>query len=258
MTETTLITGASSGIGYEMALLLAEKKHNLVLTGRNTQRLNNLKTIIKEKHKINVWIIIKDLTKVYSAKELYDEIITKNIKVTQLINNAGFGDYGFFSDSDLSKALQMIQLNISSLVSLTHYFLNDMQKKNYGKILNVGSILSYFPMPRYTVYAASKSFVLSFSEALSKELEHTNISVTCLCPGPTKTNFTSGSEMGKSKAYKNLKQANPKEVAKLGILAMEKSKRTVIYGLKNKLLVFSTRLGTKGFVLRIASFISSK
>ncbi len=258
MTETTLITGASSGIGYEMALLLAEKKNNLVLTGRNTKRLNALKNLLKENYQIEVWLIVKDLSKENSAKELYEEINSNGIKITQLINNAGFGDYGNFSDLDLNKTLQMVQLNISSLISLTHYFLNDMEKYNYGKILNVASILSYMPMPRYCVYAATKSFVLSFSEALYSELKSSNITVTCLCPGPTRTNFTKGTEMGASKAYKNMKQANPKDVAKLGILAMEKGKRTVIYGLKNKLLVFSTRLGTKSLVLKIANFISSK
>jgi short-subunit dehydrogenase len=258
MTETTLITGASSGIGYEMALILAKNNNNLVLTSRNAKNLNALKDHIKEKYDVEIWLIIKDLSKENSAKELYDKIIEEKIKVTQLINNAGFGDYDYFIDSNIDKSLAMIQLNISSLVSLTYYFLKEMKKNNYGKILNVASILSYMPMPRYNVYAATKSFVLSFSEALHTELKPSNITVTCLCPGPTRTNFTTGTEMGDSRAYKNIKQANPKDVAKLGILAMEKGKRTVIYGMKNKFLVFSTRLGTKGLVLKIANFISSK
>ena len=152
----------------------------------------------------------------------------------------------------------MVQLNVSSLIALTNYFLTDMHKDNYGKILNVASILAFFPMPLYSVYAATKSFVLSFSEALSNELMKTNISVTCLCPGPTKTNFTANSEMEASKAYKYMKQADAKEVAKLGIKAMLKGKRTVIYGFRNKMLVFSTRLGTRWLVLKIASFISGK
>jgi len=258
MKETVLITGASSGIGYQFALILAEKGYDLIITARNTEKLIELKERIISENKVNVTVIPKDLSSINSAKELYSDIKKQNQKVTILINNAGFGDYNEFIKTDIEKQLEMVQLNISSLITLTRLFINDMQIANYGKILNVSSILAFFPMPLFSVYAATKSFVLSFSEALNEELKPTNISVTCLCPGPTKSNFTQNSEMDKSRAYKNLKQAESKEVARLGIKAMLKGKRTVIYGFGNKLLVFSTRLGTRGLVLKIAKFISSK
>ena len=258
MKEVALITGASSGIGYEFSQLLAEKGCDLIITARNTEKLSQLRKKLLKKYQVNVTVIPKDLSKVTSSKELYFEIKRQKLNVTILINNAGFGDYSEFSTSDIEKQLQMVQLNISSIISLTRYFIEDMKKANYGKILNVASTLAFFPMPLFSVYAATKSFVLSFSEAINEELKPTNISVTCLCPGPTKSNFTHNSEMGQCRAYKNLKQAEPKKVAKLGIKSMMKGKRTVIYGVTNKLLVFSTRLGTRGLVLKIAKFISGK
>lgn len=258
MKETALITGASTGIGYEFSKLLAAKGYDLIITARNNEKLSQLRKKILKEHKVNVTVIPIDLSMVKSSKELYLEIKRKKLNVTILINNAGFGDYEEFSKSDLEKQLQMVQLNISSIISLTRYFIEDMKNENYGKIMNIASILAFFPMPLFSVYAATKSFVLSFSEAINEELKPTNISVTCLCPGPTKSNFTHNSKMGQSRAYKNLKQADTKEVAKLGIKAMLKGKRTVIYGFGNKLLVFSTRLGTRGLVLKIAKFISGK
>ena len=258
MKETALITGASSGIGFELSLLLADKGYDLIITARNAEKLNQLRKKILANHQVNIIVIPKDLSLVASSKELYLEIKRQQLKVTILINNAGFGDYNEFSTSDIEKQLQMIQLNVLSVISLTRYIMEDMKKENYGKILNVASILAFFPMPLFSVYAATKSFILSFSEAINEELKPTNISVTCLCPGPTKSNFTQNSEMEQSRAYKNLRQAEPKEVAKLGIKAMLKGKRTVIYGFGNKLLVFSTRLGTRGLVLKIAKFISGK
>jgi len=258
MKETALITGASSGIGYEFSQILAAKGYDLIITARNTEKLDQLREKILEEYQVNVTVIPKDLSIVTSSKELYLEIKRQKLKITLLINNAGFGDYNEFSTSDIEKQLQMVQLNISSVISLTRYFVEDMKISNYGKILNVSSILAFFPMPLFSVYAATKSFVLSFSEALNEELKPTNISITCLCPGPTRSNFTKNSEMEHSRAYKNLKQAKPKDVAKLGIRAMLKGNRTVIYGFGNKILVFSTRLGTRGLVLKISKFISGK
>ncbi|MBL4592606.1 MAG: SDR family oxidoreductase [Flavobacteriales bacterium] len=199
MKETALITGASSGIGYQFALILADKGFDLIITARNTEKLTELKEQILSKTKVNVVILEKDLSIINSANELYADIKNQGLKVTILINNAGFGDYNEFTKTDIEKQLEMVQLNIASLISLTRFFLNGMQIENYGKILNVSSILAFFPMPLFSVYASTKSFVLSFSEALNEELKQTNISVTCLCPGPTKSNFTQNSEMGQSR-----------------------------------------------------------
>jgi uncharacterized protein len=256
--EIALITGASSGIGYEFALQLGEKNYDLILTARNAEKLQVLKDILIKKFSINVVCIAKDLSRNNSSEELYTEIKLSGSKVTLLINNAGFAEYGEFLKTNTDKELQMIHLNISSLTALTKYFLIDMKKENYGRILNIASVLSFFPMPLFAVYAATKSYVLSFSEALSNELRGTNITVSCLCPGPTRTHFSANTEIDSTKAYKLRKQAEPKDVANLGLLMVLKGKRTEIYGFGNKVLAFSTRFGTRGLVLKIASFIGRK
>ena len=258
MKEIAIITGATEGMGLEFAKILAQKNYDLILTARNDKKLSKIKTDFESNYKINVYTFAKDLSQPQAAKELYADISKLNLNITTLINNAGLGDYGYFCDTDLDKEMQMIQLNVSSLVTLTKYCLIEMKKNNYGRIMNVASLLSFFPMPMFNVYAATKAFVLSFSEALNNELNGTKITVTTLCPGPTKTKFTTDSEMGNSRAYKFTTQATPEDVAKFGIKAMLKGKRTTIFGFGNNLLAFSTRMGTRGLVLKIARFIAEK
>jgi uncharacterized protein len=254
--ETTLITGASEGLGYEFSELLAAKHHNLILVARNQEKLIAMQSSLEKRYPIRVHVLPKDLSDKNAVAELIGEIEKLNVKLTSLINNVGIGAYGSFTDIDSEKDLQMIQLNIFSLVELTRYAVTKMKKNNHGKILNVASLLAFFPMPLFSVYAATKAFVLSFSEALNKELKGTNISVTCLCPGPINTKFTANSEMGQSRAYQILTQSDPKRVAKSGIKAMIAGKRTIVFGFKNNLLVFSTRLAPRGIVLMITNALS--
>jgi short-subunit dehydrogenase len=181
MENYTLITGASSGIGYEMARILAERKHNLILVARNFERLQSIRDDFEAKYSIKVKIFRKDLSTPANAEALYKEIQKENVQVEYLINNAGVGNYGQFINTSLQEELNMIELNISSLVVLTKLYSQDMVKRGSGSIMNVASLLSFLPFPYYSVYSATKSFVLAFSETVNAELEGTGVMVKALC-----------------------------------------------------------------------------
>jgi len=257
MKELVLLTGASSGIGYEMAKLLAAKKYDLILVARRLNKLEALKAELENNYDITVYIFSVDLSKPGNAVDLHNEIKAKGMEITMLINNAGTGEYGDFLEIPLEKEIHMIQLNISSLVVLTKLFLKDMKNRNYGKIMNIASLLSFIPFPYFAVYAATKAFVLSFTEAIRAELSNTKISVTALCPGPTDSEFTT-TEMAKTNTYKRLKLSNPRKVAKNGVDALLKGKGTVIVGLQNKILANAPRFSLRSMTLKIAKFLASK
>jgi len=257
MKELVLLTGASSGIGYEMAKLLAAKKYDLILVARRLNKLEALKAELENNYDITVYIFSVDLSKPGNAVDLHNEIKAKGMEITMLINNAGTGEYGDFLEIPLEKEIRMIQLNISSLVVLTKLFLKDMKNRNYGKIMNIASLLSFIPFPYFAVYAATKAFVLSFTEAIRAELSNTKISVTALCPGPTDSEFTT-TEMAKTNTYKRLKLSNPRKVAKNGVDALLKGKGTVIVGLQNKILANAPRFSLRSMTLKIAKFLASK
>jgi hypothetical protein len=229
MNKTALITGASSGIGKEFAKIHASKGGSLVIVARSEDKLNKLKQELESKHKSQVIVIVKDLTDKNAPKEIYDELKAANIEIDYLINNAGFGGIGRFDERDLQHDLNMIQLNISALTALTHYFLQDFVKRNEGKILNVSSTASLLPGPMQAVYYATKAFVASFSNAIAEELHNTNITITNLMPGATETDFGEVSGMGKTELFKNT--ASAKSVAEDGYNAMLSGKLDVISGL---------------------------
>ena len=249
-TKTVLITGASSGIGLELARIFASQGYNLVIVSRNVIELSRLKTELIEKHKIYVEEIEKDLSVPGAAKQVYDEVQSLGFEVDYLVNNAGFGDFGEFYKSDWDKQERMINVNILSLTHLTHLFLPNMIKKRDGKIMNVASTAAFLPGPLMSVYYASKSYVLFFSEAIANELEGTGITVTALCPGPTKSNFQKIANMQESRLVKGKNMPDAKKVAAYGVKAMLKGKRVAIYGVKNKQLVFFTRRAPKSIVLK--------
>ncbi len=229
MIKTALITGASSGIGKEFAKIHAEKGGNLIVVARSENKLNDLKKELEETYKINVFVIQKDLTKPNAPKEIYDQVHNTGLKVDYLINNAGFGGLGKFSERELEQDLAMINLNISALTSLTHYFLQDFVKTNAGKILNVSSTASLMPGPLQAVYYATKAYVTFFSNAIAEELHDTNITVTNLMPGPTETQFGKVSGMDKTAMFK--KTFSARSVAEDGYKAMLDGKFDVISGL---------------------------
>ncbi|MCV6607983.1 MAG: SDR family oxidoreductase [Campylobacterales bacterium] len=227
---TALITGASSGIGKELAYIHGEKGGDLILVARSKEKLEDLKRDLEKKYSNKVTIIVKDLSIVGSAKELYDEVKDLGIDVDYLINNAGFGLGGKFHQLSLERQQEMMNLNMFALTELTHMFLQDFTKRNSGKILNVSSTASFMPGPLQAVYFASKSYVQFLSNALSEELIDTNITVTNLMPSATETEFAKVSGMEKTELFS--KMATAKDVALDGYNGMLEGKLDVLSGLQ--------------------------
>ena len=244
----TLITGASGGIGHDLALLAAADGRNLVLVARSVEKLEELAVTIMESNKTEVITIDVDLSDAAGVNTLIAEITKKGIQIDTLINNAGFGDFGDFAKADLSKNMEMIRLNISALTQLCHFVLEGMLDAGSGKIMNVASTAAFMPGPGMAVYYASKAYVLSFSEALTRELKGTGVTVTTLCPGPTDTGFASSARLGKSLMHRILPPATSIEVAKAGYKAMMKGKAIEIPGFTNKLSAMSPRFTTRSMV----------
>src|SRR5258705_2232306 len=233
----TLITGGTSGIGYELAKIFATNGHNLILVSRDEADLTITRNELLESG-IDVQIISKDLFDRQSPFDLYNEISEKGYDVEILVNNAGQGQYGEFSDTNIYRELSIIQLNISSLVVLTKLFLQDMLKKERGKILNLSSIASKTPGPLNSVYHGTKAFVQSFTQAIATEVKDKGITVTALLPGATDTDFFNKADMQQSKMVKEGKLADAKTVAKEGYDALMRGDQMIVSGgLKNKVKV---------------------
>lgn len=228
MKNVALITGASSGIGKEFARIHAERKGDLVIIARNEERLNELKNELESKYQVQVKVIAKDLSQENAPQEIHDEIKSEGIKVEYLINNAGFGGRGKFHEQDWNKSRSMMQVNMVSLAALTHLFLPEFIVRNSGRILNTSSTASLMPGPLQAVYFATKAFVTFFSNALTEELRGTNVTVTNLMPGATKTEFAKTSDMDKTDLFKKAFPA--RKVAEDGYNAMLKGKMDIISG----------------------------
>ena len=235
--EHALVTGATCGIGYELAKLLAKDGYNLVIVSRDKKMADRKANEFDEAYGVKVVTIIKDLFDNEAAFELYDEIKSKGIKINVLVNDAGQGQYGEFKDTDIRREIEIIQLNIISLVVLTKLFLKDMIKRKEGKILNVGSIAGKIPGPYQSVYHGTKAFVNSFTEAIRSEVKDIGITVTVLLPGATETDFFNKAGMLNAKNVQDSKLADPAIVAKDGYDALMKNDDKVISGFKNKMQV---------------------
>ncbi len=248
--KTALITGASSGIGKAFTEELAQQKYDLIIIARTEKALKQLKKELELEHNINVKIIVKDLTLPNACQDIFNEIKQENLIVDLLINNAGFGDYGTFCDRPLEKQLNMIQLNISALVELTHLFLQEMKIRKQGDIINVGSIAGYQPLPYLSVYSASKAFVLSFSEALWAENQNLGINVLALCPGPTESNFGKVAEFESQNNTIDTNLASASAVVKEALIALKKQKsNSVTGGLINQIMVNLPRFLPREIIL---------
>ncbi|MBK6526565.1 MAG: SDR family oxidoreductase [Crocinitomicaceae bacterium] len=232
--KTALITGASSGIGMELAKIHASKGDHLILVARSEGKLKELASDLIAKNKIQVQIIVADLSKNNSAQEVFDQVKAKNIQVDYLINNAGFGDFNSLVDSDWNKQAMMIDLNVKSLTHLTHLFLPEMIKRKSGKIMNVASTAAFLPCPMMAVYAATKHFVLAFSEAIANEVADKGVTVTALCPGATTSGFQDAAAMHESGFMTNQKFVSAESVAQYAYKSMMKGKRVAIPGFINK------------------------
>lgn len=232
-----LITGATQGIGFELAKLFAHDGYNLVLVARNQSELDAAAQELKQ-HGIQVITSARDLFITEEVFGLCRELEEKNVKINILVNNAGQGVYGLFKDTDLERELDIVHLNISAVIILTKHFLSKMLLRNEGRILNLASIASKTPGPWQSVYHGTKAFILSFSEALRSELEDTQITVTALLPGPTDTDFFNKADMNQSKAVQDKDAlADPAAVAKDGYDALMNNKDKVVSGFSNKIKV---------------------
>lgn len=235
--KTALITGASFGLGFEFADIFAKEKYNLVIVARNKKKLEDVALELRKKYGIEVTIIVADLSNVNSPKRLYDEISEKGIKIDVLVNNAGSGKYGFFADSQDASSTDMINLNITSVTLLTKYFLTDMVKRHSGKILIVSSIGAFQPNPFGSVYGATKAYELLLAESLSGELINSGVTISALCPGPTKTEFAT--RAGKKDAKFAM---DARTVALEGYKGMMQGKLIIIPSIKYKIEVFLAKL----------------
>ena len=244
-----LITGASSGIGLDMARYLAQKKYELILVARNREKLEQIQKTLPTK----VTIIVADLANEQKVKELY--VVTKKENIDILINNAGFGDFGYFTETDLNKELEMINTNIKALHILTKFFLRDMEQRNSGYILNVASSASFQPGPLMSTYYATKSYVYQLTEAIyyEQKKKKTNVHISVLCPGPVKTNFNNvaGVKFG-------IKPQSSTVGAKYAIDQMLANKMLIIPGFKMKCAKFFSRFVSDKFLLRITYRIQKK
>jgi len=230
-----LITGATTGIGYELAKLFAQDNYNLVIVARSQDDLESKAQEFKQDYGVEVITIAKDLFKREEAFALCEEVSSRGVQVDVLVNDAGQGIYGLFQDNDIERELDIIELNISSTGIITKHFVKEMIARNSGKILNLASIASETPGPYQVVYHGTKAFVLSFSEGLRSELKDTDITVTALQPGATNTDFFNKADMNASKAVQDKDSlSDPADVAKDGYDALMAGKDKVVSGFKNK------------------------
>ncbi len=255
---TALITGASNGIGLELAKVHASKGGDLVLVARNIAKLNELKAELEKQYQVKVYTIGKDLSAPNAALEVYEETKKQHIQIDYLINNAGFGDFGMFVDLDWSKQLQMINLNITTLTHFTHLYLQDMVKRKSGKIMNVASTAAFQSGPTMAVYYATKAYVLSFSEAIDNEVSDKGITVTALCPGATESGFQAAASMEESALVKGKKLPTSQAVAIYGYDAMLKGKTVAIHGFMNAVMANSVRFTPRALVVKITRKLQDK
>ncbi|HVX28749.1 MAG TPA: SDR family oxidoreductase [Parafilimonas sp.] len=235
--QCALITGATSGIGYELARLFAADHYNLVIVARNQKELDKTANELKQEYNINVTTISKDLFKQDEAFELCDELTEQNLEIDVLVNDAGQGYYGKFIDTDIYRELDIVNLNIGSLMILTKHFLKQMVNRGDGKILNLSSIASKVPGPYQSVYHGTKAFVQSFTEAIRAEVKDTGVTITALLPGATDTDFFNKADMQQSKIVQEGKLDDAAKVAKDGYDALMRGDDKVVSGLKNKVQV---------------------
>ena len=252
MNKTALITGASSGLGKEFARIHASKGGDLVLVARSKDKLDELKSDLQKQYGVSVFVVVKDLSDQYAPKAVYDELKSKKIRVDYLINNAGFGDFGLFAETDWEKQLEMINLNVTCLTYLIRLFIPDMIENKDGKILNIASTAAFQPGPTMSVYFATKAFVLSFSEAIANEVKGTGVTVTALCPGATETGFKAAASLEESNLFKGSQIATSHEVAEFGYAKMMEGKTVAIHGLVNNLMAQSVRFAPRKVVTSIA------
>ena len=246
-----LVTGASSGIGADLAKLFAQGGHDLVLVARNEEALRGVAADC-EKHGVKAHVLVKDLNNEKAAGEIFSELAARGIAVDVLVNNAGFGTHGEFAATDLEQEVGMIRVNIIALIQLTRLFLPPMIERGAGKIMNVASMAGFAPGPYMSVYYASKAFVLSHSIALAQEVKKSGVIVSVVCPGPTKTDFQRRAKIAESKLFKRPRSMSSWDVAKAGYEGLMKGKMIVVPGFSNKVIRVASKVMPRGIVAKVA------
>lgn len=249
-----LITGASGGIGKALCEEFAKDGYDLILAARSLDKMQAHAADLRHRYNIQVTAIAADLESPGGAEQLYAEINKSGKVLTALVNNAGYGAFGEFKDSALASEVAMMQLNMSTVVVLTKLFLPDLLATR-GKIINTASTAAFQPGPYMAVYCATKSFVLSFSEAIASELENTGVTVTALCPGPTASGFQDKADFGNSALIKGKKLPTSEEVAALGYRAMQRGQRVYIPGFVNWLMAQSIRFTPRDLATKAVKFL---
>ena len=250
MNKTALITGASGGIGYELALLFARDGFDCILIARSQDKLKELADRLEREHRIKTLVIARDLSRPSAVDEIYEEVSAASMQVEVLVNNAGFPVFGLFHETDLQVELEMLQVNVIALTALTKLFLKPMVERRSGRILNLASTAAFEPGPLMAVYYASKAYVLSFSEALANELRGTGVTVTALCPGPTRTGFQKRGVMEDSRLVRG-QIADARSVALAGYRGLLAGKSIVIPGFSNRLVPWIVRVSPRSMVTRV-------
>jgi hypothetical protein len=250
--RTALITGASGGIGYELAKLFANDRHDLVLVARSGSQLEQVADELQRQFGISAKGVALDLAASRAPQALFDQLQREGIAVDILVNNAGYGKLGEFAEIPLEESLGQIQLNVTALTHLTRLFLGPMLVRRSGKILNVASTAGFQPGPLMAVYYATKAYVISFSEGLANELAGKGVTVTCLCPGATETGFASRAGNDRSRLFKQFGPMDAKTVALKGYRGLMAGKTLVIPGLKNWLLMESLRVSPRKLVTAVS------
>jgi short-subunit dehydrogenase len=243
---TALITGASGGIGADLADLFAADGYDLVLVARNVSKLEEVAARARSRG-VNAQVLAADLAKPDAPREIAAQVA----RVDALVNNAGFGVVGPFAETDGAQELEMLQVNIVALTHLTKLFLPQMIARKRGYVMNVASTAAFQPGPLMAVYYATKAYVLSFSEALAEEVSGSGVSVTALCPGPTATGFADAAAMTKTNLFTKIQPADSRGVARAGFEGMKRGRRIVIPGLRNRIMAQSVRVSPRALVTKI-------
>ncbi|MEO8286882.1 MAG: SDR family oxidoreductase [Chloroflexota bacterium] len=246
--KTALVTGASSGIGYELTKLFARDGYNLVLVARNEERLNQLKTEFEKRRGVSVKVLPKDLSDPNAPEEIYDELKRDGIQVDVLVNNAGYAMLDPFLKTDKQDELNMLQVNVVALTHMTKLFLPGMAERGSGRVLNIASTAAFMPGPLMAVYYATKAYVLSFTEAVAEEMRGTGVTLTALCPGPTRSGFQKRANMETSRLIVGRSIMDAPTVANAGYKALMRGKSLEIPGIRNKLIVLAAKLSPRSAI----------
>jgi hypothetical protein len=256
--KRVLITGASGGIGHELAKLFAKDGYDLVLVARSAGKLAQFADELHRQFNITAKPFTLDLATASAAQVLFDQLQRESIAIDILINNAGYAKYGTFAEIPLEESSGQIQLNIATLTALTKLFLGPMLERHSGKIMNVASTAGFQPGPLMAVYYATKAYVISFSEALANELKGSGVTVTCFCPGATDTGFQHRAENEESRLFKKLRPMDVKRVARDGYRGLMKNKTLVIPGIRNWIVAESVRITPRKLATAVSRWVSEK